>query len=664
MHPSAWKPAGIMTLGVLLIVLVVEVWCLPWLLGKGISPLLVRGVAGGTTLVGYTLGAWYLQRNLYRSRQQQGQQYQQLFDQNPNPMWVYELERLRFLQVNEAAQLQYGYSAEEWASMTLYDIRPAQEHERLRQNTGQTLPQSQFADSGVWRHQNKAGQVFAVRIYSQPIAWEGQAARLVVAIRVEEQEQARQEIERLSVRMKEREAFLQTILDRMEDVVWVRRLPDNELTFVSPSAEQQLGLPADQLIGDGAQSLLERVLDVDRKAVVAHVEIALARGSHEVEYRYLHPDGTTRRLLDKATVAYDEAGQPIAIQGTTIDVTSLRRAQQALLTQAQRTLDLLDGIDDPFLVVGKNGRLTHANRAILAQTGYADRNPRNLHLRDVLPEAYDAPLAQAYRLAIGEQHSQRVEYYDQPRARWWRVAMYPVTDALAIYCQDITGERRLQDEIERSRQNLLSLINNTDDLMLLVDRHLRLVLANEAFDQRLGMMFGEGVRIGPGDYIVPSVLPEDMQVQWRRMFDRALQGERYQVTLPGGRLSADVIEVEFSFNPIWHQGEVVGVGCVQRDTSERRQREQQIIDQNAQLREVAFIQSHEVRRHLANLMGLISLFDADRADAPDNRVVIESLDTVSHQLDAVIHRIVSKVYEAEQAAKYRPSSGKQSLTPQ
>ena len=60
--------------------------------------------------------------------------FRELFLSNPNPMWVYDLESLAFLDVNNAAIAHYGYSREEFLSMTIQDIRPAEDVPRLLDN--------------------------------------------------------------------------------------------------------------------------------------------------------------------------------------------------------------------------------------------------------------------------------------------------------------------------------------------------------------------------------------------------------------------------------------------------------------------------------------------------------------------------------------------------
>ena len=65
---------------------------------------------------------WRAEEELRRSEKQ----YRLLFQDNPNPMWVFDLETLAFLEVNESAIQHYGYSREEFLAMKMSDIRPTE----------------------------------------------------------------------------------------------------------------------------------------------------------------------------------------------------------------------------------------------------------------------------------------------------------------------------------------------------------------------------------------------------------------------------------------------------------------------------------------------------------------------------------------------------------
>lgn len=119
-----------------------------------------------------------LKKNIELSESEK--RYSELFHLSPLPMWVYDIETLEFLDVNEAAQKHYGYSEEEFLAMTIRDIRPIEDipHfeeqlKKMHQNPFQFL-------SGVFRHIKKDGQVIIAEIQSNYISYKGRKARVIL----------------------------------------------------------------------------------------------------------------------------------------------------------------------------------------------------------------------------------------------------------------------------------------------------------------------------------------------------------------------------------------------------------------------------------------------------------------------------------------------------
>lgn len=86
--------------------------------------------------------------------------YKLLFDAHPAPMWVYNMDTLNFIEVNDAALIRYGYTRGEFMQMNLKDIRPAEDYQKLLENV-RTSHES-YSFSGEWRHVDKAGNIFDV----------------------------------------------------------------------------------------------------------------------------------------------------------------------------------------------------------------------------------------------------------------------------------------------------------------------------------------------------------------------------------------------------------------------------------------------------------------------------------------------------------------------
>lgn len=106
-------------------------------------------------------------RAFERELRESEKKYRRLFHGSPHPTWVYDVMTSRFLVVNDAAVARYGFSREEFSTMTVYDILPGK-HDRLVEGRGS-------------KHRTKNGELIDVSVSFRDIDLEGKAARIVVA---------------------------------------------------------------------------------------------------------------------------------------------------------------------------------------------------------------------------------------------------------------------------------------------------------------------------------------------------------------------------------------------------------------------------------------------------------------------------------------------------
>ena len=104
------------------------------------------------------------------------------FAKNSYPMWIYDRETLRFLEVNDAAVQAYGFSRGEFLKMTLLDIRPTEDIAELLRQSDHPRPLGQ-STAERWRHKSKDGNVFPVIITSWELIYRECNAELVLARR-------------------------------------------------------------------------------------------------------------------------------------------------------------------------------------------------------------------------------------------------------------------------------------------------------------------------------------------------------------------------------------------------------------------------------------------------------------------------------------------------
>ena len=195
-----------------------------------------------------------------------------LFVNSPLPMWVYSVETLRFLEVNDALVAKYGYSRDEFLSMTLREMRPPEDMERLTQWL--QLSASDRLRVNEWRHRRKDGQVVDVDVFLREIDFNGEPARLAVIIDISARKEAERQTER--------------IFETSQDVIHVTD-GFGKFMRVSPSSQTVLGYGPEELIDRNAQDFIfAEDLELIRNEMRAARRGSVARN---FQCRYIHKDG-------------------------------------------------------------------------------------------------------------------------------------------------------------------------------------------------------------------------------------------------------------------------------------------------------------------------------------------------------------------------------------
>jgi PAS domain S-box-containing protein len=141
---------------------------------------------------------------IYEAFTESEARYRRLFESNPHPLWVYDLETLRFLAVNEAAVKHYGFSLDEFLTMTIEDIRPSEDAPKQFENVFQVTSGSDRSGI-VLRHRKKDGTIIDVEIVSHALSFGGRQSEVVLAnditerIKVEEERLRTQKLESLGI---------------------------------------------------------------------------------------------------------------------------------------------------------------------------------------------------------------------------------------------------------------------------------------------------------------------------------------------------------------------------------------------------------------------------------------------------------------------------------
>ncbi len=243
--------------------------------------------------------------------------YRHLFELHPHPMWVYDLDTLRFLAVNDAAMNRYGYSRDEFLAMTIAQIRPAAALDALAADLA--TANAGIRQSGLWQHSTRDDRILIVEISSHTLTFDDRPAALVQALDV---------TERVHVETQLREKA--ALLDAAHDAILVKDM-DDRITYWNKGAERIFGWTSAEVLGRDAATLFAVDLP-EYRAAVSHL---LAHGQWEGELVKRARDGHNCFVAVRWTLLRGADGAPSSVLAITMDITERKQLERQLL-RAQR----------------------------------------------------------------------------------------------------------------------------------------------------------------------------------------------------------------------------------------------------------------------------------------------------------------------------------------
>lgn len=246
--------------------------------------------------------------------QESEERYRLLFENNPIPMWVFDVKTLAFLSVNNAAIQHYGYSEEEFLTMNLKDIRPPEEIDVLLEHTNKSFPEIDKA--GVFKHRNKNGTIIEVEIVSKQLIFNGKNAELVLANDVTERKKAEESIR-----------FQAHLLNTVEQAVIATDL-DGIVTYWNQFAEKLYGWTIAEAVGRNIRELTTAEMN---KEQADQIMTQLSAGkSWSGEFTVRNKDGEGFPAYVSNSPVIDSDGKITGIVGVSVDITESSRAEKAL----------------------------------------------------------------------------------------------------------------------------------------------------------------------------------------------------------------------------------------------------------------------------------------------------------------------------------------------
>ncbi|WP_153799880.1 PAS domain-containing protein [Foetidibacter luteolus] len=423
------------------------------------------------------------------------------------------------------------------------------------------------------------------------------------------------------------------------------------------------------------------------------LEIAKHNKVVNLEKKFRMPGGATAWYSIRIFPTIDARGAYIGSFINVCDITQRKSAElklqqqneelkqkTAVIKETKKQLEsLINSSSDYILLLDTQMRVvlfnSTANEAALTYLGKPYTKGANL--LDFLPEENRAPAADFINEVQRTGKSVFVESklnLAHDLRRWLYNKFFPVYDengnysGCTVIATDITSIKLKEYQIEHQNQLLKELIevsrnqneqlrqnemliretinqleaviNSSSDNILFINTDNKVIFYNKAATHHFLKLSNKALQQGANilDYM-PQDSIEIFKQNLQNLQEKQSVELEQQVFYPDG----DKIWFHRKFYPVYNEKDnYIGYVINSSNIDKRKLFEIKLSRQNEQLREIARIQSHELRRPLANILGLISLLTEDPGIENEDSELLGKLKLSAEELDEVIRRITGK----------------------
>ena len=373
-----------------------------------------------------------------------------LFELNPQPMFVYDLDSMNIRAVNNSSIDIYKYGKEEFLSMTILDLQAPKEFTRLWKNLIED-PYS-FQQTEIWDHKTKDGHIIQVEVHSHNLDFRNKNARLVLLIDITE----KLEIER---NLRENQLTLSNLIGSLPGLVY-RCAYDEYYTmeFISEGCFPITGYHPDDFIKNKNISFQDLILPEYRMHIWEKWQKVVAEKIvFEEEYPIKTASGEIKWIWERGKSIFGDDGEIQYLEGYIEDIT-IRKLEKKELRKLSQAIE-----QNPVSVVITNseGIIEYVNPKFAEMTGYKafeaiGQNPRILKSGKMEPEFY----ANLWKIITsGEIWSgEMINKNKSGKLYWAKKSISPIIDELGkitnyvAIAEDITEKKKNETELIKAKE--------------------------------------------------------------------------------------------------------------------------------------------------------------------------------------------------------------------
>lgn len=430
------------------------------------------------------------------------------------------------------------------------------------------------------------------------------------------------------------------------------------LQFFSDEIEKLTGYPVGYFLKNRKDGYMKIVHEEDRALVKQTINKAIAeKEKFEIEYRIVTKNSKTKWVFESGQAVYEAADQVSYVHGCIFDIGNRKQTEEALRKskdEVKRLTLVAHNTTDSVMVTDAEENIIWINAGYTRISGYT---LEDIQGKKIGYSLVDPEMKQKIRLALDNKLPYKDEFLSYNRngeAIWLEVDCQPLQDEQGRHL----GFMAIANDITHRQQNLKNQEELLQRLSLATDSaeigifEIDLVTNEVIWDDRMYKIYGytRGTPLSLYKVFGTALYPEDAVMMNNIIGDllsqkKEINGAVYRIIMPDG--STKHIESHAVIKKS-ESGKIISLIGTNRDITDDVLIQEKIKTQNKVLREIAFSQSHEVRRPLANILAVIEVLKT--SGAITDLEIFDHLAESAYQLDMQIRNIVQKTNSIDDEA--------------
>ncbi|MCW9708866.1 PAS domain S-box protein [Fodinibius salsisoli] len=523
---------------------------------------------------------------------------QELFELNPNPVFIFELDSLQIVKVNQAFIKKYGYREKEALKLRLTDIQSSNgvAGGLDEMTSGYKNPEIIREDSV--EHISKDGEHFYVMISSHPITFKNKRARIVfihdVTDRVEAEQKAQKAFDELSQHVNNSPLGMIKWSSSFEIIEWSDRISE----IIGYSREEVLG----------KTPYFFQFYSEDDLQIVENEMSAIQAGEKNktrTDIKIYRPDGKLIDLRVHASAIRDNNDQLISTITFVEEITRQKRMRlryQRLFENANDGIFLMKG--DTFIACNQQvcNIFGCTKDEILGQTPadfspeyQPDGNPSLEQARKVIDKALtEGPQVFPWR------HQKKDGTLIDTEISLNSISLDEDGGYVQAIVRDVTKQNKDQEELRRSEELFRKLFLEAPSAMVMVDTQNKVTKVNQSFEQLFG--FEKDELLGRD---LDQILGSDEDAP--RMTEEGLKGQELYMDIQRYNKEGEKLDLLLSIIPVYLDDKPIAGFGIYVDISDQKRYERELkrsLDEKQVLLEEIH---HRVKNNLAIVSGLLQM---------------------------------------------------------